>query len=63
MPGRKSATDRKNSINVLSATEYQRWEKATEPVAQEWFKDVAAKGGDGPKLLAAAKALLSQFDK
>ncbi len=63
VPGRKSATDRNNSINVLTPAEVQRWEKATEGVAQEWIKDVAAKGGDGPKLLDAAKALLKQYDK
>ena len=62
-PGRKSATDRNNSINVLTPAEVQRWEKATDVVAQEWFKDVAAKGGDGPKLLESAKALLKQYDK
>jgi TRAP-type transport system periplasmic protein len=62
-PGRKSATDRGNVINVLSAAEYQRWVKATESVAQDWIKDVAAKGGDGAKLLESAKALLNQYDK
>lgn len=63
VPGRKSATDRGNVVTVLSPTEYQRWEKATESVAQDWIKDVAAKGGDGNKLLESAKALLNQYDK
>lgn len=62
-PGRKSATDRNNAVNVLSAAEYQRWEKATESVAQDWIKDVSAKGADGKKLLDSAKALLNQHDK
>jgi TRAP-type C4-dicarboxylate transport system substrate-binding protein len=62
-PGRKSATDRGNTVNVLTPAEYARWEKATESVAQDWIKDVAAKGGDGGKLLEAAKALLNQYDK
>jgi len=62
-PGRKSATDRGNTVNVLTADEYQRWEKATEGVAQDWLKDVAAKGADGKQLLDAAKALLNQYDK
>lgn len=62
-PGRKAATDRGNTVNVLSAAEYQRWEKATESVAQDWFKDVTAKGGDGAKLLESAKALINQYDK
>ena len=62
-PGRKAATDRGNIISVLSAAEYQRWEKATEGVAQDWIKDVAAKGGDGKMLLESARALLNQYDK
>ncbi len=62
-PGRKSATDRGNVVNVLTAAEYQRWEKATEGVAQDWMKDVAAKGADGKQLLESAKALLNQYDK
>ncbi|MFZ4480939.1 MAG: TRAP transporter substrate-binding protein [Rhodoferax sp.] len=62
-PGRKSATDRGNSVNVLSQDEYQRWEKATEVVAQDWLKDVAAKGNDSKQLLDSAKALLNQYDK
>ncbi|MCX7167372.1 MAG: TRAP transporter substrate-binding protein [Rhodocyclales bacterium] len=63
VPGRKSATDRGNIVNVLSPAEYQRWEKATENVAQDWIKDVTAKGGDGNKLLDSAKALLNQYDR
>ena len=63
VPGRKSAPDRGNTVTVLSPAETQRWEKATESVAQDWIKDVAAKGGDGSKLLDAAKALLNQYDK
>ncbi len=62
-PGRKAATDRGNVVNVLTAAEYQRWEKATEVVAQDWLKDVAAKGIDGKPLLESAKALLNQYDK
>jgi TRAP-type C4-dicarboxylate transport system substrate-binding protein len=62
-PGRKAATDRGNTVNVLTAEEYQRWEKATEGVAQDWLKDVAAKGGDGKQLLESAKALLNLYDK
>ncbi len=62
-PGRKSATDRGNTVNVLTAAEYQRWEKATEGVAQDWLKDLAAKGVDGKPLLESARALLQQYDK
>lgn len=63
VPGRKAATDRGNTVNVLAAPEYQRWEKATEVVTQDWLKDVAAKGIDGKQLLESAKALLGQYDR
>lgn len=61
--GRKSATDRGNTITVLSEAEYQRWVKATENVDDDWVKDVAAKGADGKKLLEDARALANQYDK
>ena len=62
-PGRKSATDRGNTVNVLTSVEYARWVKATDTVAQDWVKDVSAKGNDGAKLLDAAKTLLNQYDR
>jgi TRAP-type C4-dicarboxylate transport system substrate-binding protein len=62
-PGRKSATDRGNTVNVLTSAEYARWVKATDTVAQDWVKDVSAKGNDGAKLLEAAKTLLNQYDR
>lgn len=62
-PGRKTATDRNNTVTVLSDAEYQRWEKATASVDDEWVKEVTAKGADGKKLLEAARALLNQYDK
>jgi TRAP-type C4-dicarboxylate transport system substrate-binding protein len=62
-PGRKSATDRGNTVNVLTPAEYARWVKATDTVAQDWVKDVSAKGNDGNKLLDAAKTLLDQYDR
>ena len=62
-PGRKSATDRGNVVTVLPPAEYVRWEKATDVVAQEWVKDLSAKGVDARRLLDDAKALLNQYDK
>jgi len=62
-PGRKSATDRGNTVTILSDAEYQRWIKATDSVDDDWVKEVSAKGADGKKLLEAARALLNQYDK
>lgn len=63
VPGRKSATDRGNTVTILSDAEYQRWIKATDSVDDDWVKEASAKGADGKKLLEAARALLNQYDK
>jgi TRAP-type C4-dicarboxylate transport system substrate-binding protein len=60
-PARKLAVERKNTINVLTMAEFERWKKATEGVDDEWFKEVGAKGGNGPQLLEDAKALLKKY--
>ncbi len=57
-PARKLAVERKNTINVLTMAEFERWKKATEGVEKEWFTEVAAKGGNGPALLEDARALI-----
>jgi TRAP-type C4-dicarboxylate transport system substrate-binding protein len=55
-PGRKSAEVRNNNFYTLPAAEWMRWEKATAGVAEEWVKDMNAKGLDGKRLLEEAKA-------
>ncbi len=61
-PARKIASERHNTINVLTDAEYARWVKATERVNEEWIKEVNAKGGNGKALLNDAKALLKKFN-
>jgi len=61
VPARKLAVERKNSINVLTMAEFERWRKATDGVEKDWFTEVAAKGGNGPALLEDAKALLKKY--
>ena len=60
-PARKIATDRKNTINVLTDAEYANWVKATASVDDDWMKEVAAKGGNGPALIKDAKDLLKKY--
>lgn len=62
-PFKKVALDLGGTINYLTPAEYQRWVKATESVDDEWIKEVAAKGGDGKKLLEDARALVKQYSK
>lgn len=46
----------------LPQEEYERWVVATEPVQELWFKEVAAKGGDGPALLKQARELVERYE-
>ena len=52
-----------NSIVTLDAAETARWQRAAAGVRDAWFKEVSAKGIDGPKLLADAEALIAQHAK
>ena len=62
-PHRKLARDRHNTLAFLDAAEYQNWIKASETVDDDWVKEVAAKGADGKKLIAEAKALIKKYEK
>jgi len=62
-PARKLAKARHNTFTTLSETEYKRWIEATDPVIDEWKKDVRTKGADGDVLLKAARELVSKYDK
>ncbi|MBK9443827.1 MAG: TRAP transporter substrate-binding protein [Comamonadaceae bacterium] len=55
----KKLTD-KNAHNTIPATELQGWKKIGEQVTNEWVADVTAKGSDGKKLLADARALIAK---
>lgn len=52
-----------NKIVMLDAAETARWQRAAAGVRDAWFKEVGAKGIDGPKLLADAEALIAQHAK
>jgi hypothetical protein len=52
-----------NSISGISEDEKARWVKATEPVVENWVKQVKEKGLDGSKLLEQARALVAKHDK
>lgn len=60
-PYSKLARDRGNVISVISSAELARWERATAGVDDVWLKEVAAKGGDGKKLIEDARALLKKY--
>jgi TRAP-type C4-dicarboxylate transport system substrate-binding protein len=52
-----------NNIITLDPAETQRWQRAANGVKGVWYKEVAAKGIDGPKLAAEAEALNAKYAK
>ena len=59
--GKKLAREANGVFDTLSPAEYDRWVKATDPVAKEWVGEVSAKGANGQALLDDAKALLKKY--
>ncbi len=52
-----------NKIVALDAAETQRWMRAANGVRAVWYKEVAAKGIDGPKLAQEAENLIAKYNK
>jgi TRAP-type C4-dicarboxylate transport system substrate-binding protein len=61
--GRGLAEKAGNQIRVMDAAETQRWQRAAAGVRAAWYKEVAGKGVDGPKLAAEAEALITKYSK
>jgi TRAP-type C4-dicarboxylate transport system substrate-binding protein len=54
---------RGNTITQISKEESARWQKATQPVVDNWLKQAKDKGLNGEKLLADAKAAIAKYSK
>ena len=52
-----------NKIHLLDAVETQTWRRTASAVRGIWYKEVGAKGIDGPKLAAEAEALIAKHAK
>jgi|GEM_PF-26371 TRAP-type C4-dicarboxylate transport system substrate-binding protein len=50
-----------DSIITLLPEAVAHWRKATEPVVEQWLKEMKAQKIDGAKLLAGARALLAKY--
>ena len=61
--GRKSASDRGNSIYTVSVAEAQDFRRKARSVEVEWVEDMNKKGFDGKKLLDTAKRLIEKHGK
>jgi TRAP-type transport system periplasmic protein len=63
VPGRKTASDRGNTIYTLSPAEAQDFRRKARTVEVEWVEDMNKKGFDGKKLLDTARNLIEKHGK
>ena len=61
--GRKTASDRGNTIYTVSAAEAQDFRRKSRAVEVEWVEDMNKKGFDGKKLLDTARSLIEKHSK
>ena len=61
--GRKTATDRGNTIYQFSAAETAEFQKLSSQVDDEWVADMNKRNFDGKKLLETARALIAKHGK
>jgi TRAP-type transport system periplasmic protein len=61
--GRKSASDRGNTIFTVNPAEAQQFRRASRALEIEWVEDMNKRGFDGKKLLESAKALIEKHTK
>ena len=63
--GEAEAINRKtlppDSINIISATEIQKWRKLGEPIVDGWVREISKGGNDGKALLQAARQLIGDY--
>jgi TRAP-type C4-dicarboxylate transport system substrate-binding protein len=63
VPGRKAAEARGNTIYTIPAADLEPFRKAAQGVADDWVKEMTAKGHDGKKLIESARALIVKYSK
>ncbi|RYX93285.1 MAG: TRAP transporter substrate-binding protein [Comamonadaceae bacterium] len=61
--GRKSASDRGNTIFTVSAADSQEFRRKSRSIEVEWVEDMNKRGFDGRKLLETARALIEKHTK
>ncbi len=60
-PGRAKVKESGVAINVIGASELDKWKKATDSLDDEWAANMSKAGHDGPKLLQAARDLVKKY--
>lgn len=62
-PGRKAAEAQKNILYTIPSAEMENWRRASQVVADDWYKEMAAKNLDAKMLHQTAKALIVKHTK
>jgi len=62
-PGRKLAEARNNQFYTIPASELENWRKVSQPIVDEWIKEMGAKGHDGKALIESARSLIIKNTK
>ena len=61
LPGLQRAKELKHEIVDISDAEIARMRKASQPVFDDWIKEMNGKGYDGAKLLSEAERLIAKY--
>jgi TRAP-type C4-dicarboxylate transport system substrate-binding protein len=61
--GRKTASDRGNTIFTVSAAEAQEFRRKSRAIEVEWVEDMNKRGFDGRKLLETARGLIDKHTR
>ena len=60
---RKLAQERGNQFHTIPASEAGAWVKVGDRLAEEWVKEVSAKGYPGQEMLDSARASIAKYSK
>ncbi|MDO9090029.1 MAG: TRAP transporter substrate-binding protein, partial [Burkholderiaceae bacterium] len=61
--GRKSASDRKNTIFTVGPAEAQEFRRRSRTIEVEWMEDMNKRGFDGRKLMETARSLIEKHTR
>lgn len=62
-PARKIAAERGNTLYTIPGSELASWEKASQPLYEDYVKDLNGKGLDGKAMLQEARDLIGKYSK
>jgi TRAP-type C4-dicarboxylate transport system substrate-binding protein len=60
-PGRKSATDRGNTVHIFTAAQREEFIKLSASIDDEWVADMDKRGFKGAQLLSTARSLIAKY--